>query len=35
MQNLEGYAINIFYWIKNLGRPDNHIQRDKDEIKVK
>ena len=29
MWNLERYAIKFSYWIKNLGRFDNHMQRDK------
>ena len=34
MQNLEKYTIDFFYWVGNLGRPDNHIQHDKNEIKI-
>ena len=34
MQNLERYTINFFYLVRNLGRPNNHMQYGKNEIEI-
>ena len=32
MQNLEKYVIDFFYWVRNLGRSDDHMQYSKNKI---
>lgn len=34
VQNLEKYAIDFFYLIKNLGRPNDNMQYDRNRIKI-
>ena len=35
MRNLEKYTIDVFWWVKNLSRSDDHVQYGKNRIKVK